>query len=149
MTVNIERMIITNEGKVGIGVSNPGQPLTMASGAYVTAGGTWTNASSRTLKDNIVDLPAADAFQAFALLKPVTFSYKTDPTERHVGFIAEDVPDLVATADRKGLAPMDIVAVVTKVVQDQQKTIETQQAEIADLKTRLARLEALLGGQIK
>jgi hypothetical protein len=149
MTVNIERMIITNEGKVGIGLSNPGHPLMMASGAHVTAGGAWTNASSRTLKDNIVDLPAADAFQAFARLKPVTFSYKADPTERHVGFIAEDVPDLVATADRKGLAPMDIVAVVTKVVQDQQKTIQTQQAEIADLKTRLARLEALLGGQIK
>jgi hypothetical protein len=35
-----------------------------------------------------------------------------------VGFIAEDVPELVATKDRKGLSPMDIVAVLTKVVQD-------------------------------
>ena len=37
-----------------------------------------------------------------------------------MGFIAEDVPDLVATKDRKGLSPMDIVAVLTKVLQEQQ-----------------------------
>jgi acetolactate synthase small subunit len=41
-----------------------------------------------------------------------------------VGFIAEDVPDLVATTDRKGLSAMDIVAVLTKAVKEQQKTIE-------------------------
>lgn len=37
-----------------------------------------------------------------------------------MGFIAEDVPDLVATPNRKSLSPMDIVAVLTKVVQEQQ-----------------------------
>ena len=52
-------------------------------------------------------------------------------------FIAEDVPDLVATKDRKGLSPMDIVAVVTKVVQDQQETIKDQGKEIQALKALL------------
>jgi len=42
-----------------------------------------------------------------------------------VGFATQtwDVPDLVATSDRKGLSPMDIVAVLTKVVQEQQRVI--------------------------
>jgi len=40
----------------------------------------------------------------------------------------------VATKDRKSLSPMDVVAVLTKVVQDQQKTIDA-------LKTRLDQLE--------
>ena len=67
-------------------------------------------------------------------LAPVKYAYKVDPSERHVGFIAEDVPDLVATKDRKGLSPMDIVAVLAKVVQDQQKTID-------DLNKRLDEVE--------
>ena len=52
----------------------------------------------------------------------------------HVGFIAEDVPNLVATKDREGLSPMDIVAVLTKVVQEQQKTMEEMRKDIAELK---------------
>ena len=41
-----------------------------------------------------------------------------------VGFIAEDVPDLVATKDRKSLSPMDLTAVLTKVVQGQQGLLQ-------------------------
>lgn len=44
--------------------------------------------------------------------------------ESYVGFIAEDVPELVATGDRQGLSAMDIVAVLTKVVQAQQQRID-------------------------
>ena len=40
-----------------------------------------------------------------------------------IGFIAEDVPELVATPDRKGLSAMDMVGVLTKAVQEQQQTI--------------------------
>ena len=118
-------------GNVGIGTTNPTLgPLQMGSGAYVTAGGVWTNASSRAYKDEIVDLPLDKALEALAGLNPVTYHYKATEDERHVGFIAEDVPDLVATRDRKGVSPLDIVAVLTKVVQRQQKDIE-------ELKSRL------------
>ena len=61
------------------------------------------------------------------------FAYKADPTERHVGFVAEDVPDLVAQKDRKTLSPMDIVAVLTRVVQEQQQRIEELTAKLAAL----------------
>lgn len=64
----------------------------------------------------------------------MTFAYKTNPAETHAGFIAEDVPNLVATTDRAGLSSMDVVAVLTKVIQEQQRTIE-------DLQTRLQHLE--------
>lgn len=43
-------------------------------------------------------------------------SYKTDKEEPRVGFIAEDVPGLVGMKDKKNLAAMDIVSVLTKVV---------------------------------
>jgi len=98
--------------------------LEMSNGAVLTSGGNWTNSSSLAMKDNVNALSASEAFAAFQSLNPVTFTYKVNPVESHVGFIAEDVPDLVATNERKGLAPMDLVAVLKRVVQEQQKTID-------------------------
>jgi hypothetical protein len=113
---------------------NGDNSLSMASGATCTAGGVWTNASSIALKENIRDLSANEAFSTLEGLNPVRYTYKVDRAESHVGFIAEEVPDLVATKDRKSLSPMDIVAVLTKVVQEQQKTISELKAEVAELK---------------
>jgi hypothetical protein len=139
LTADVERIIIDNQGFVGIGSGlNPIHPLQMASGAHVTAGGVWTDASSREGKDDIRSLTADEARTTLAALEPVKFAYKADPAERHVGFVAEDVPDLVARNDRKSLSPMDIVAVLTRVVQEQQQRIE-------ELTAKLAALEAARG----
>ena len=96
--------------------------------------GTWNNASSRALKENIKDLSADDAMKTLEGLTPVTYNYKKDKEEQHVGFIAEDVPELVANKDRKSLSTMDIVSVLTKVVQEQQKTITELKNEISEMK---------------
>ena len=115
--------------------------LTMKSGASCTSGGVWTNASSRDLKDNIQDLSADFALAALDELNPVTFTYKADASESHVGFIAEDVPEIVATKDRKGMSPMDVVALLTKVVQEQQKTIGQLEERISELEKKTQRKE--------
>jgi len=127
-------VFVPNGGYVGIGVTNPSYPLQMGSGAYVSTGGVWTNASSRKYKTDIKQLTAENAMAALTELKPVEFAYKADSQEKHVGFIAEDAPELVASKDRKGMSSMDVVAVLTKVVQEQQRTI-------AALSNRLATLE--------
>jgi hypothetical protein len=126
-------LVIDTSGRIGLGVASPLYQIHHSSGARLDAG-TWINASSREAKQDIHDLDRDAAFDAFKALEPVTFAYKAKPAETRVGFIAEDVPNLVATADRKGLSSMDIVAVLTKVVQEQQRTIE-------DLQTRLRNLE--------
>jgi hypothetical protein len=121
----------------------------MGSGAHVTAGGIWTDASSREVKQDIEPLTPDEARAALASLNPVKFAYKADPAERHVGFVAEDVPALVATADRKGLSPMDIVAVLTRVVQEQQRAMEEERratlAALAELRTEMAALRQATG----
>ena len=96
----------------------------MASGAHASAGGVWTNSSSREKKENIAELTLEEALAALAALQPVQFNYKSDGQETYVGFIAEDVPELVATGDRQGLSAMDIVAVLTRVIQAQQQQID-------------------------
>jgi hypothetical protein len=121
-----ERFNIDVNGNIGIGTATltASAAITHSNGATLTTGGVWTNASSRALKQDIHELSLDDAKSTLNGLAPVTYEYKVNPNEHHVGFIAEDVPELVATTDRKGLSSMDIVAVLTKVVQDQQKTID-------------------------
>jgi endosialidase-like protein len=111
-----------------------GNVITAANGAFLSSGGTWTNASSRSYKKDVVDLDANEALAAVKQLDPVKFRYQAEPGQQHVGFIAEDVPELVAMNDRRSLSSMDIVAVLTKVVQEQQKMIEQLSAQLAELK---------------
>jgi hypothetical protein len=142
---------IRSSGNVGFGLWANSHPLQMASGAYVSTGGVWTNASSREYKTDIKQLTTDKAMDALTQLKPVEFAYKADAEERHVGFIAEDAPDIVASKDRKGMSPMDVVAVLTKVVQEQQKLIREQQRisqdqhkTIGELSEKVAELEGKL-----
>ena len=74
-----------------------------------------------------------EAVETLKALRPVKFRYKVDPTEESVGFIAEEVPDLVATKSRKALSTMDVVAVLTKVIQEQQQTIEDLSRKVGEL----------------
>ena len=109
--------------------------------------GTWNPASSRELKENIKNLTVDDAMEALAGLNPVTYNYKADKDEPRVGFIAEDVPELVAMKGRKTLGTVDIVSVLTKVVQEQQKQNRQQQETIQKLNQRIEKLEKLVNNK--
>jgi len=129
---SIDRITIDRDGNVGIGVSRPDHPLELASGAYVSAGGVWTNRSSRASKENIVALAPEAALAAVMALEPVTFNYIVEQGEQYVGFVAEDVPDLLANRDGESLSAMDVIAALTKVVQEQQSRIEALEAQLAE-----------------
>jgi hypothetical protein len=130
--------MVNNDWKMRINRNNG---ILMKNGAKLTAGGVWTDASSREYKENIVALTTEEALDTFKRLNPVKFAFKDNQNEKHVGFIAEDVPDLIATEDRKGLSPMDIVAVLAKVVQDQQESLKELRARNEMLEQRLLALE--------
>jgi hypothetical protein len=150
----VARLHIDFSGNFGLNTAAvAGVPISTASGAILSAGGAWLNSSSRERKENIQALSGAQALQALAELSPVTYNYKVDAAEKHVGFIAEDVPELVATKDRKSLSALDIVAVLTKAVQEQQQQLaaksaqlEQQQQTMTDLAATVARLAAELNG---
>jgi Chaperone of endosialidase len=95
--------------------------LSLSANGNVTVSGSLHQHSSRTLKENIRDLPLADAVEALAHLSPVQYQLRNDRTHaQHLGFIAEDMPDLLATPDRQTVCPMDLVALLTKVVRELQ-----------------------------
>jgi hypothetical protein len=142
-------------GQADVFVINGNGSITSSTGATLTAGGVWQSVSSREYKENIRSLSAEEAVNALAELNPVKYNYKVDKDEKHIGFIAEDVPELVATKDRKTLSPLDIIAVLTKVVQEQketldarglvierqQKALEEQQKVMTKISERIEKLE--------
>ena len=138
--LGLNRLVFNSSGYLGVGTSSPEYLIDTKGGAYCN-GSAWYNASSREYKTDIKQLTAGKAMDALTQLKPVEFAYKSASEEKHVGFIAEESPDLVATKDRKGMSPMDVVAVLTKVVQEQQKVVQEQRATIAELSRRLVVVE--------
>ncbi len=151
-------MTVEPGGDVGIGNTNPGYKLVVGtSGAYCD-GGNWVDGSSLEYKENVRTLSGEEALATLKGLDPVKFNYKADKSEEWLGFIAEDVPDLVATKDRKGMSPMDVAAVLTRVVKQQQETMQQQQEAVQqqqrvmqaqqkiidELKNKIAELEKKL-----
>lgn len=120
-------------GNTGIGITDPTEKLFVD--GNIRATGSITPGSSREFKENISSLSLEEALTILASLDPVKFQYKADEKkDLHVGFIAEEVPDLLATPDRKGVDPMDVIGILTKVVQDQQAELVVLRKEVNALK---------------
>ncbi|HHY56708.1 MAG TPA: tail fiber domain-containing protein [Chloroflexi bacterium] len=91
----------------------------------------FTAGSSRDLKDNIAVLDAEKAKETLLSLQPTEFSTIGNEHRRFFGFIAEETPDTVASDDHKGIYLDGILSVLTRVVQAQQREIESLKAQMA------------------
>ncbi|WP_198013713.1 tail fiber domain-containing protein [Crinalium epipsammum] len=110
--------------------------------------------SSRVLKEEINDLSSQDVTEILRSLNPVKFTYTEDESKTpFAGFIAEDTPDLLTSNDKQAIKVVDLVAVLTKIMQDNQKTLHNlvkltkqQQSEITALKEIVQNLERQRSG---
>ncbi|MFZ5988936.1 MAG: tail fiber domain-containing protein [Bacillota bacterium] len=117
-----------------IGVSNDwGDRINIHASGGVYVHGDWYYWSSREYKENISDLSTKEAKQLLDALNPVSFKYKDSTRASSMGFIAEEVPNHVADPEHRAICPMDIIAVLTSVVKDQQKAITRLQKQIASI----------------
>ena len=99
--------------------------------------GSMQKASSIALKENIRSLTADEASDILNNLDPVQYTLKAAPDERScLGFIAEHVPSSVASADGKAIIPDEIVAVLTRVVKEQQEVIQELERKVNALEAK-------------
>jgi hypothetical protein len=144
----VERIRVTNAGRVGIGVTSPGFRLELPNLASVEGRGranAWETYSSGRWKDNVEHVE--NALDTVLALQGVTFDWTngSDGT-RDIGFIAEEVgaivPELVTwEEDGSGFAKSlkyDRISAITV------EAIKEQQAQIERLHDRIAQLETLL-----
>jgi Chaperone of endosialidase len=116
---------INGGGNLGIGRTNPTHPLHMGSGAHVTAGGVWTNASDISKKKEIENLEYG--LEEVMRMMPKRYLYKTDDSES-IGFIAQEmeeiIPEVVSGEEgEKGIAYGLLTATLVNAIKEQQKTI--------------------------
>lgn len=124
----------------------------LANASGVTVYGTFNNSSDRNVKQDIAPINAADILDRVTRLPLSEWSYKDDPQTRHIGPMGQDFyAAFNIGTDEKHIAPIDEAGVafasiqaLNKKVTDLSEQLERRDAENANLKTRLERLEKAL-----
>jgi hypothetical protein len=179
LTSNATQMTIDSSGRVGIGTITPAYALHVIgdinASANVRANGVVLTSDAR-LKRNITN--SSYGLNTIMDLRPVVYDKKnsiqeTDYNRHEIGFIAQEIakvlPSLVTEgkdADKTlAVSYTELIPVLTKAIQEQQKIIETLKTELASVKTdntalkaevskietldqKMKQLEALLGTAI-
>jgi len=77
-----------------------------ANGEY-TAGGAWTNGSSRDLKENFTDLSNQDILNKILQLPITEWNYKTTPDNKSIGPMAQDFYALFGVGNDTSISTVD------------------------------------------
>lgn len=143
----VEAMRVTSSGEIYIaGTTDQGAYNLQVNGTGVWGAGAYVNGSDARIKDDIA--PLASGLDVVAKLKPVQFRYKeswSKDTALQPGFIAQDLQ--AAMADQPYLdgvvlqGPEYMSVSYQALIPLLTKAIQEQQAQIEDLKTRVAALE--------
>lgn len=89
-----------------------------ASGAYLTTGGTWTNASSVDLKENFSPISQEEILSKINQLNLTTWNYKSENgSNRHLGPTAEDFYSIFNLGNSKGISTIDPAGVALAGIQ--------------------------------
>ncbi|MEA5513575.1 tail fiber domain-containing protein, partial [Nodularia sp. UHCC 0506] len=149
-TNGITQMRLTTEGHVSIGNSLPDSDTKLYVDGNLRINGRIFQDSSRELKENITELSSKEVTDILRTIKPIKFNYKNSINkETQAGFLSEEVPNLLTSSDNKAISPVDVVAVLTKAVKDQNiqislllNALKEQRIQIATLVEKVRVLES-------
>ncbi len=119
--------------------------ISTSSGAYLSLGGTWTDSSDRNKKRDFVAVDSLDVLRRVSALPISTWSFIQGPAEiRHMGTMAQDFHAAFNLGeDDKHISPLDTGGVALAAIQGLHRMLQDKDREIADLKDRVAQVEAL------
>lgn len=109
-------------------------------------GGTITQLSSRHSKENFIRIAGQQVLEQLSQLPIWTWNYQqSSHDDRHIGPVAEDFYQLFQFGtNERSVAPADMAGVALAASQALQQQLQEKDNKIAELETRLARLESLL-----
>jgi trimeric autotransporter adhesin len=118
-----------------------GNNSTNGNGAFLTQGGTWTNTSSQTKKEDFSDVDGLELLQKIQQMSVRKWKYK-GTNEYHIGPVAEDFYKLFGLGmDDKGISTVDPAGIALAAIQEQQRIIEKQNEQINQLQKRIEAIE--------
>jgi hypothetical protein len=122
--------------------------MTLATNGNLNITGALTQASSVTLKENIVAVSGDQLLQAIKNLPIYTWNYlSSSKDEKHLGPTAEDFHRTFALGNNpKAIAPGDMAGVALGAIQALSAALSEKDRELAALRDRMSALEALVTG---
>jgi hypothetical protein len=144
------QFIVRASGGVWLGTTSApsfpaGSFIATGTGAYLSAGGTWTNASDRNLKEDFVLVDGANLLARPNAAPISTWKYKTeDRSVRHLGPMAQDFYSAFGVgADDKRITTVDEGGVALAAIQALCRLSLEKDQEIQELRKELKELRAL------
>lgn len=141
---------VQGQASTGTGVYGMGQYGVYANGSvydFMGQGGewgragTWSNGSSRSLKENFVPVNNQSILAKIVALPMTQWNYKTDKKALHIGPIAEDFYAIFGLGnDEKSVSTIDPAGVALVGVKALNEKIDAQQKEIDELKAEIRAL---------
>ncbi len=144
-------MYITNTG--GLAPYNTARLINTSSGAYLTTGGTWTNSSDRSLKENFSNVNTAEILEKLMTVPISQWNYKAeDVSARHIGPTAQDFHAAFGLGDDdKTISTVDPAGVAMAAIQElyrMQLVLEAKTAEIDRLSADFAAFRTAVEARI-
>ena len=123
--------------------------MTLSSAGNMTIGGTqYLTGSSRDLKENFTPVNGRELLAKVVDMPLTSWNAKNDPEQRHIGPVAEDWWSYFELGpDNKHVSPTDIAGVALGAIKGLNQVVSEKDKEIADLKARLEKIEAMLANQ--
>jgi hypothetical protein len=138
------KLIVQDNGRVGIGTNAPDQLLSVNGDASKTGGNTWQSFSDERLKN--INGRFTRGLSAVMRLQPLRYEYKPDNAlglkseGEHVGFSAQALQKIIPEAVTKNAAGYLMVN-GDPVIWTMLNAIKEQQKEIAELKGQIKKLQ--------
>ena len=116
-----------------------------ATTAGVTVYGTFNNSSDRNVKQDFAPVGASQILDKVLQLPVSEWSYKEDPTTRHIGPMGQDFYSTFNIGtDDKHIAPIDEGGIAFAAIQGLNRKLNERDAEIRDLKQSVADLKKMV-----
>jgi hypothetical protein len=127
-----------------------GTNSTNGNGAYLTSGGTWTNASDRNKKENFTPVDGEELLTKIDQLPITMWNYKGESKEiRHIGPVAQDFSRIFNVGnDDKSISTIDPSGIALAAIKELNHALSALRAENAHLKDRLSRIEHAMDHQM-
>jgi hypothetical protein len=109
--------------------------------AFLSAGGTWTNASDVNLKENFVPVSGADLLERLDRLPISMWNYKAEPAARHLGPTAQDFRAAFGLgSDERSISTIDPAGIALAATQELNSELRALRSRISGLEEMLASL---------
>jgi hypothetical protein len=124
--------------------ADTGKLIETSTGAYLSRGGTWTDSSSRTVKENIEPVDGPDALEKVQSLEISEWNYEDEAQETsHCGPMAEEFHETFGLGeDDEHIASLDTAGVALAAIQGLATELEARDDRIEDLENHVDDLQA-------